>query len=137
MKRTIAITFLSSILAMAATAAFAQGSSTATIPFNFRVGSALLPAGSYEIRHLEANVVTFRNLDGRGSAIALATTTTGDTAAVSKLVFNRYGERYFLNETVSMRGAGEMTFAPTRLEKSIQAEEAMLATEGRVLVATK
>lgn len=137
MKRTFAFTFLASMLITAASAVSAQSKSTATIPFNFRVGSALMPAGSYEILHVESNVVSLRNLDGHGNAIAMATTTTGDTAAVVKLVFNRYGERYFLNETVSKNGAGEMTFGPTKLEKSIRAEEASVQSEEKVLVATK
>ncbi len=137
MKRTIAITFLASMFVMAASVATAQSNSTASIPFSFRVGSALLPAGSYEITHIRSNVISFRNLDGHGNAFAMATTTTGDTAAVVKLVFNRYGDRYFLKETASKNGTGGMTFAPTRLEKSIRVEEARLQTDEQVLVATK
>jgi hypothetical protein len=137
MKRTLAITFLASMLISAVSGAYAQSKSTATIPFNFRVGSALLPAGSYEIKHTQSNLIWFRNLDGQGAAAVLASTTSGDTAPVETLIFNRYGDRYFLNETVSKNGVGQMTFGPTRLERSVKTEEANLQPERQVLVATK
>jgi len=137
MKRTIGIAILAATMGMALSSASAQSKSKATIPFNFRVGSTLMPAGLYEIRHVEANQIWLRNLDGRENAVVLSTTTTGDTAPVEKLVFNKYGERYFLKQTVSAAGKGEMTFSPSTLEKSIRAEEASRNTEERVLVATK
>jgi hypothetical protein len=137
MKRTIALAFFASTMFMALTSASAQGRAKATIPFEFRVGSALMPAGSYVIEYSDTNKVWFRNQDGRETAVALANTSTGDVVPPAKLVFNKYGERYFLSETLAANGHDAMTFVPTKLEKSIRSEEASNQAEGRVLIALK
>jgi len=137
MKPTIAIAFLASTMLMALTSASAQGKSRANIPFDFRVGSALLPAGAYEIESTDPRVVWIRNQNGHGSVVALAMTTSGETKPAARLVFNRYGEQYFLSETLTASGESEQKFAPSKLEKSVRAEEASLETEGRVQIALK
>ncbi|HUH64212.1 MAG TPA: hypothetical protein VLZ50_14495 [Terracidiphilus sp.] len=136
MRRTIAAVFLASTMIWALSSASAQTSARANIPFNFRVGSALMPAGSYEIKCPQSGVISFYNRDGHGSALAVATTKKGTLAPV-KLVFNRYGDRYFLSQTLAASGESEMTFAPTRLEKSIQVEEAGVDTNRHILIALK
>ncbi len=137
MKRTIGIAIFAATLGMALSNASAQSKSTATIPFNFRVGSALMPAGAYEIEYTQPKVVWFRSLDGHESALALATTTSGDAVPPAKLVFRKYGNQYFLGETRTSSNESEMTFAPSRLEKSIRSEEASRRDEGQILVALK
>ena len=137
MKPTIAIAFLASTMLVALSSASAQSKSKATIPFNFRVGSALMPAGAYEIESTDPHVIWFRNQNGHDSAVAVAMTTSGETAPPVRLVFNRYGDQYFLSETLAASGQSEKKFAPSKLEKSIRAEEASLNTEGRALIALK
>ncbi len=137
MKRVTALTFLLSLYCIALGGASAQSKSTATIPFNFRVGSVLMPGGTYEIRHAESNQIWLYSVEENRAAIGLSTTTTGDTAPVEKLVFNKYGNQFFLARTVSAHGNGEMTFGPSRMEKSVRAEQASLSTEEHVLIATK
>jgi hypothetical protein len=137
MKRTIAIAFLASTMVMALSTASAQSKAKATIPFNFRVGSALLPAGSYEIDSSQTRVIWFHSEDGHSNAAVLAVSTSGETKAAEKLVFNRYGDRYFLSETRNASGESEMTFARSKLEKSIRSEQASRNNEGQTLVALK
>lgn len=137
MKRTIAIAFLASTMIMSLSSASAQGRSRATIPFDFRVGSALLPAGAYDIESNDSHAIWFRNLSGHGTAVALAMTTSGETQPAVKLVFNRYGNQYFLSETLAANGESDKKFAPSKLEKSVRSEEASLKSEDRVLVALK
>jgi hypothetical protein len=137
MKRTIAIAFLAFSMAMELSSASAQSKAKATIPFNFQVGSASLPAGSYVIEYIGERQIWFHNQDSHQAAAALAMTTSGDSEAPAKLVFNRYGSRYFLNKTVAAGGEDEMTFVPSRLEKSVRAEEASRRDEGQTLVALK
>ena len=71
----------------------------ADIPFEFHAGNAMLPAGPYtlgqegNIRH----VLLLRS--GEGKAAAFLLTNSADTGQVpdqSKLVFRKYGDRYFL-----------------------------------------
>jgi hypothetical protein len=137
MKPTIAIAFLASTMLMALTSASAQNKSRANIPFDFRVGSALLPAGSYDIDSSDSHALWIRNQNGHGSVVALAMITSGETTPAARLVFNRYGEQYFLSETLTASGECEKKFAPSKLEKGVRAEEASLETEGRVQIALK
>jgi hypothetical protein len=138
MKPTIAIAFLASTMLMALSSASAQSrSATANIPFNFRVGSALMPAGAYDIESTDPRVLWFRNRNGHDTAVAVAMTTAGTTAPPVKLVFNRYGDRYFLSETLTASGESDKKFSPSKLEKSIRTEEASLNDESRSLIALK
>jgi hypothetical protein len=70
---------------MAATqVARAQEAMVVDIPFAFTAGSATLPAGEYRVQKLDRN-----------SAVLLIHCWD---ARESKLVFNRYGNRYFLSQ---------------------------------------
>jgi hypothetical protein len=137
MKRTIAIAFFASTMIMALSSASAQGKGKATIPFDFRVGSAALPAGSYVIEYTASKVVWFHSQDGRKHVLALAASSSGDIEPPERLVFNRYGDRYFLSETRTSSGESEMTFAPSKLERNIRTEEASLKNAGQSLIALK
>jgi len=137
MRRIIAIAFLATVIGTAASSAGAQATSTVTIPFAFRAGGTLMPAGIYQVQSIDASWFCLSNTDRHESAFALATTTSGSTAPAKKLVFNRYGERYFLSAILDGRGESEKTFSPSKLERSIRAEEASLNNGERVLLAVK
>ena len=79
---------------------FAQSSSlnlVANIPFAFRSGSTMMPAGKYEIRELSERFVVVRGVDQRRSQI-LSTIHTEAFKAPDhgKLIFHRVGNKYFL-----------------------------------------
>jgi len=90
---------------------------TATIPFEFRVGSSTMPAGQYSIQHAyPRGAVLFRQL--RGDAIAgVLSNSTGKEIEGSrgKLVFRRYGDSYFLRQ-VWIPGRVGAEFAPSKAE---------------------
>jgi len=137
MNRKVAITLFAAIVNVAIAAASAQTIAKADIPFSFRVGSAQMPAGEYNIKIPEAGQVWIGEVNGRASALALALTNTGSTAAPSKLVFDRYGDQYFLHELRTANNAPEMTLSHSKLEKRLQREEAYRAQESQTLVALK
>ena len=69
------------------------------IPFSFNVGKATMPAGEYSVRGLgpEGNVISIRNSDKAEYSLTLALACQSlKTPEQSKLVFHRYGDRYFL-----------------------------------------
>ena len=88
-----------------ATAVVANAQSTpkivATVPFEFSVGYKALPAGEYSVRSIASagNGLLIQSSDGKVSALRLsdATRRTKDRPK-ARLVFHRYGERYFLAE---------------------------------------
>ena len=76
----------------------------ANVPFEFSVGYKSMPAGEYSVQTIasDGNGLLIQSTDGKISALRLSDTT--DTTPASKdraharLVFHRYGERYFLAE---------------------------------------
>ena len=71
---------------------------TAGIPFAFNVGKTTLPAGRYTITVLnpasDQKVLQIRSLNGRSSAMIFTTGVIGKASDDTKLVFERYGDRY-------------------------------------------
>ena len=71
----------------------------ATIPFAFNVGDKTLPAGRYTITVLnpasDRKILQLRSTSGRATAMILTTSVTGNPVEDAKLVFHRYGDRYF------------------------------------------
>jgi hypothetical protein len=72
----------------------------ANIPFEFSAGAKTLPAGKYTIACVnptsDQKVLQIRSLDGRNSAVLQMHSVNGKTQEGAKLVFHRYGDRYFL-----------------------------------------
>lgn len=98
----------------------------AKIPFAFTVGKATLPAGRYTITVLNSTsdrkAVQVRSMDGQSSAIVWTTAFEGHAAEDARLVFERYGDRYFFAQALM---AGD-TLAAVRT-KAERAEKQLLA----------
>ena len=78
----------------------AQNTLTVKIPFDFTVGSTSLTAGDYTVRpQLTHSVLSLQSVDDRSAIMAL-TLDVQSTKRVSQgtLVFNQYGDRYFLSQ---------------------------------------
>src|SRR5689334_17965931 len=72
---------------------------TATIPFNFHVGRDVLPAGKYDVKEITGSAIRLLSLNGDRAVAATGTMPIWNAdGKVSKLVFNRYGNDYFLSE---------------------------------------
>ncbi len=72
---------------------------TAKIPFAFQVGSAALPAGTYEaIKVNSSGVIRMQNKATGHSVMAAAFLPTAGKAGQSKLAFRCYDHRCFLAE---------------------------------------
>jgi hypothetical protein len=91
---------LSALVLMTASAAFAQNTNPmqADIPFAFRAGNHSFPAGHYEIKpELSPGVVMIRCTDTGEVAVIIANRAHSvETVENATLVFNRYGNRYYL-----------------------------------------
>ncbi len=70
------------------------------IPFAFMVGTTHLPAGNYHVYHPgDPYLIVIERDDGRARAMAYVH--PADTAideSSTKLVFNKYGDQYFLSQ---------------------------------------
>ncbi len=90
-------------LMAALVSAHAQSSSSvvADIPFEFTVGGKSLKAGEYSVKPFTANgdALLISNQDSNDGVIRLANSIQARTVPQqAKLVFHRYGQRYFLSE---------------------------------------
>jgi hypothetical protein len=71
----------------------------ADVPFEFIVNGATLPPGHYSIQSFGAadgKTLLLRNADMEGNAMVNAISVESRDATQTKLVFHRYGNRYFL-----------------------------------------
>jgi hypothetical protein len=102
------ITMLSFVFVLAAVSVNAQGRSEnsieGNIPFDFAVGNTKLPAGNYTLRRIALTSsydrLVIKSSDGRGDSHTVMTmpNRTSQIQKQSRLVFNRYGDQYFLSQ---------------------------------------
>ena len=90
-------------LLLVAGSAFAQTVHVrGNIPFNFAVGNKTLPAGTYDIGSIESGTGKILLLQARDSNTSMMLNSnaaeTLEPADKTKLVFNQYGNRYFLSQ---------------------------------------
>jgi len=75
------------------------------IPFQFHVGNTKLPAGQYVIHMLDGSdlrVMEISSADGSTSALfEVQDAEANSTPAKSELIFNKYGNRYFLRRCLT------------------------------------
>ncbi len=101
-------------------AAAQSGSLSVEIPFNFHVGNERLAAGKYEIQRLKNNIFMLRNKDGQVQVLAQTPVTIQDTnsADTEKVVFNRYGNQYFLRQIFATRATAGRGLYESKAEKN-------------------
>jgi hypothetical protein len=70
------------------------------VPFPFMAGGSHLPAGHYHVYHpSDPNLVILQKDDNMARAVVYAhITETNSESASTKLVFNKYGDVYFLSQ---------------------------------------
>jgi hypothetical protein len=70
-----------------------------TIPFEFYVGSSVLPAGTYDVwRSGTGDAVTITDRKGHSAFVVTNGNPRRDGAEGSEMVFNGYDNKYFLGE---------------------------------------
>lgn len=133
------ITMLTMIVAIAlATAvvsanAQSSGMVVSNVPFEFVVGDNTLPSGEYRINRALGNaltILTIRSADANAAAMRL----TNDiqprrNKTHARLVFHRYGNRYFLAEVWSGAGDTGRQLLKSRQERAIEREVSTLASK--------
>ena len=93
------------VLSLASAVASAQTPAAnkvvATIPFEFNVGYKTMPAGDYSVQIIATanDALMIKNADSSVSALRLSEATSREKEkSHARLIFNRYGDKYFLSE---------------------------------------
>ena len=139
MKRSICVLF--SIFALLAVVAAPAGAQSirikSNIPFEFVYGDITMPAGEYDLRSNAVNgTVSLQSLDqqvfaNRFSVAAKAWNPVADGKA--RLVFNRYGNQYYLSQIWDGQGVQGREFSQSRTEREL-AKTAMARQFERVTI---
>jgi hypothetical protein len=126
---TFAMLSLSLLMAVISVQAQSGRKLEVNIPFEFQIGSQTLPAGEYSVKRLTQNSVLVRSLDGERSAIAQTpgsiTTDESGKATQEKLVFNQYGNQYFLSQVWMARGSDGRELYKSSAEHKAAKEQAV------------
>jgi hypothetical protein len=124
-RKTLSMIAASALIAVTGvTSAHAQDARVkAHIPFAFTVSGATLPAGDYDLAPaISPEVWEIRSEQGSPTAFAAVRQGDTNTEDSAKLVFNRYGDSYFLSE---IRCLGETTEVPaSKAERALKREMA-------------
>jgi hypothetical protein len=137
-RQALSLISLLSLLLMAGSAIAQTIHVHGNIPFNFAVGNKTFPAGAYDVDTIasaDAKLLLLRAQDGRSSMIVGSNSAAAlKRAEKTKLVFNHYGNQYFLAE-VWVEGAisGRQLQTSSR-EKELAKELAGDLTQPRVEV---
>jgi hypothetical protein len=124
----VALAFVTAVVS-----AYGQSTrSSAEIPFEFMVGNKSLPAGHYYVSNLTAGgeIIKVAAATDATSAARMTSKVGGGAAAESsKLVFNRYGNRYFLAEIWIVGQSQGQKLMKSREEKALQRELASIPSK--------
>jgi hypothetical protein len=138
MKRITATALFTLAALVTASGAMAQdGAVRATVPFDFSVGDKVLPAGTYEVWSPWTNIL---ELQDREKHVAMLTTTSDVSREWPKgnwLVFDRYGDRYFLSEVLCASGSINVSLRQSKAEKQARMYQAALKTTTQEFVASR
>lgn len=123
MRQSITSVLAVALIFVGLSSAHAQEQLTVTVPFSFVLNNSTLPAGTYSIRQTFLNQQKSLFLRGDGSAASVLATTFDDGIRGDKLVFHRYGNRYFLTDVAMPNG--NLHFRPlgSQIRKEVPKEE--------------
>ncbi len=115
----------------------------ASIPFPFNVGNKTLPAGEYTVTQVnpasDHAVLQLRTKDGSASAMVQMASVIGKAQESAKLIFNRYGNKYFFAQAWVDGEKSGLEASKSRAERATERELAgiKMATESVALMARR
>ena len=107
----------------------------ADIPFDFVVGDKQLPSGEYHVKQMHQGVTLIQSKDARSAAMVLTIGLQASKVSdAGKLVFNRYGDQYFLSKIWEASSNTGRELRKSRLEREVAQR---LLIGGTTVVAAK
>ena len=91
---------------------------TVNIPFTFRMGDQTMPAGMYRIDLVSNHVVKLQGPDHAVGSVAMHSATKLLASDHGIIVFDRYGENYFLGQIWTAGNKDGLESWQTRVEKN-------------------
>jgi hypothetical protein len=97
----------------------------------------VLPSGTYIVSPVTSGVLRVQSQDGQNRTLIPTIFDGRESKNGNKLVFHKYGHKYFLSEVLCQGYGMNVSIPRSKLEKRIQQQEAQLQTDNNVLVALK
>jgi hypothetical protein len=91
---------------------------TVNIPFTFHMGDQTMPAGMYRIDLVSNHVVKLQGPDHAVGSAAMHSATKLDASDHGIIVFDPYGENYFLRQIWTAGNKDGLEAGQTRVEKN-------------------
>jgi len=79
-------------------AAMESAEMTVTIPFDFYLRFQRFPSGTYTVKHFPGALFQIWNQDGKAERVSTNAIINDPYNPLTRLVFNQYGDKYFLTE---------------------------------------
>lgn len=125
--------FFAIIAIFSSNAVFAQSNnSSVEIPFEFHIGNEIVSAGKYELRRISPN--TFLLINDSVKILAQTPLMLDDkkSATAEKLVFNRYGNEYFLRQIFTGSNSVGRGLYESKAEKITRLRELETAKKAKI-----
>ena len=127
------LTILALLLLISVPSSYAQTAVRATVPFNFTVGKAEMPAGTYTVSRVSSSVIEIKGSKSVVSIVLSGSGSSNDSTA--KLVFNRYGDRYCLSQVSRGDGTNVLRLPASKREQEQRFASTSGASEQKVVAA--
>ena len=131
----VATAFLALTITAPARAQLPGTAMRADIPFDFIVNGKTLPAGNYEVKRLndEPEGLIIRSVDNKHDHAVFETESTQQNRMPrhDQIVFDRYGDTYFLSEVLTGGMETGRRLAPTRAERELKRETEMASNNAQ------
>jgi hypothetical protein len=98
----------------------AQTIAKATVPFDFTVGQTKMPAGTYEISPLSHAILIMDRKTAKSVLSLFNSEEPSRGDSTPKLVFHRYGDKYFLSQVSRGNGGAVMQLPISKLEEEVR-----------------
>jgi hypothetical protein len=103
----------------------------------FAVGNQLLAAGTYTIKTESDGLIAIKNHDKPIAVLTLVDRDGAKRPNGGKLMFHKYGDRYFLSEILCDWMDMNVTVRPSKAEKRVQPQQAMVHPSSEVFIAAR
>jgi hypothetical protein len=141
MNRISAIALFAAATFAAVHSASAQQILTVSnVPFAFTVNGTTLPAGSYTVRSLSSSLMEIRSNDFMHPMAVRVSAHDSDKISLNRpaeLIFEAYGNQYFLHEVVSPTNSTDAVVFASKEEKKARMEWASRRGSEPVQIALK
>lgn len=139
----VTVIMLLTVAGLSSTSAQTSGAPqmTANIPFAFSVGEKSFPAGEYVVRCTnpasDRKVLQLRSKDGSSSVLVQTNSIIGQTNEDARLVFNRYGDRYYFAQAWLAADNIGMQAPKSRVERVTAKELASIRRSTEMVALTR